>query len=205
MINDGVRGGLPSWTLTVLAKARQADPDYSRLLHGRRDDLGALWIRDSLDHGRWAVHTDTSGARATVSLPDGVEPVQIGRDFVLGLERDSLDVERLTLRSLQRPPDTGVGQGVEVEALPADPAIISALPSLLMVQEMHYVKHARYASSPDSLQLGTPLPFRLFILAGDARRWSAVAVDAATGVTCGLSVGWPAPVGWLDGTPFCGR
>ena len=205
IISDGIVEAVPSWISEVLAEARRSDVGFNRLFHGRRDDLGALWIRDSLDGRRWAVHTDTGAAQATVSLPANLEPLQIGRNFVLGLVRDSLDVERLQLHSLQRLADVAVAPSTGVAALPRDSAVLGALPALLMAQEVYYAKHAKYAASADSLQLSAPFPYRLFVLGGDSRHWSAVAVRTETGATCGLSVGWPAPIGWLDGTPVCGR
>ena len=84
-------------------------------------------------------------------------------------------------------------------------ALLAAFPNLLMAQELYYSSHAKYTANVDSLRLNPPFPYLLFFLGGDSHGWSAVAVRPATGASCGISVGSPAPLGWLDGTPFCGR
>lgn len=45
----------------------------------------------------------------------------------------------------------------------------------------------------------------LVLLSGDKRHWVGLLYHRATRTTCGVSVGFPAPDGWLDGTPFRGR
>jgi hypothetical protein len=88
----------------------------------------------------------------------------------------------------------------------ADTILIAAISTQLLVkQEMYYADRATYASHIDSLPGIFDGGVKPFVLWGDARRWAVVTVRKATGATCGVAVGWPAPAGWFDGTPFCGR
>jgi len=205
IVNDGVIEMVPSWVVEVLDSLRRHDPEFRRLIQARRDDQGALWVRDSLDKRNWAVYTEAGPPTATVILPSGLEPIHIGRDFVLGIVYDSLGVEELRVYPLSRPSTQAGSRALTPTRLPTDSTILTAFPNLLMAQELYYSSHARYAAQADSLSLRTPFPAHLFLLAGDARHWAAIAVRPESGATCGLSVGWPAPLGWLDGTPFCGR
>ena len=70
------------------------------------DDMGMLWVgsyRADASTTRLYHVYDTEGpllARATV--PAGVEALEIGSDYVLGITRDELDVERIVLLTLTR-------------------------------------------------------------------------------------------------------
>ena len=133
--------------------------------------------------------------------------LQAGAAFVLGLAKDSLDQDLLQLFRLER--DTPVipaGPAVRGAVHDADTALIAAISGqLLMKQEMFYADRASYASHIDSLPGIFDDGVKAFVLWGDARHWAAVTVRKATGATCGVSVGWPAPAGWFDGTAFCGQ
>ncbi len=205
MVVDGVIEPVPGWILTVLDSVRARDPQYARLIRAWHDDVGALWIRDSVNHQRWLVYRYPGPPTATVILPPKLEPLQIGDDFVLGLIQDSLGIEEIRVHSLQRSRPLGPAPTGTPTQVPSEQAMLQPFRDLLMAQEVYYSSHASYAASPDSLTVSTSFPGRLFLLAGDSRRWAGVSVRLETGVTCGLSVGWPAPLGWLDGSPFCGR
>jgi hypothetical protein len=56
------------------------------------DTVGIWDVFDA--EGRWIVE---------VSMPSGFSPRQIGADFVVGLTRDDLGVERIEVRLLERP------------------------------------------------------------------------------------------------------
>ena len=205
MVNDRTLSPVPTWVLAALDAARRTDPAFTRLILARRDDMGALWIRDAADETRWTVQSGPAGGAATVRLPSGLHPLQIGDNFILGLVRDTVGIEELRIHPLHRPSAVAVPAELAAPALPKDSTLLAALPNLLMAQEVYYSEHAKYAGHVDSLRLTAPFPYRLFILNGDSHHWSAVAVRRETGATCGLSVGTPAPLGWLDGNPFCGR
>ena len=71
------------------------------------DALGFLWIGEYLLPGESArTYTIVDGdgrAVGRVTMPVRTAPLDIGRDYVLGLTRDELDVEQLTVWTLRRP------------------------------------------------------------------------------------------------------
>jgi hypothetical protein len=78
-------------------------PEFAAL---KLDDDGNLWVRrygppwdPSPD---WDVHTADGAPLANVKLPQRFEPMHIGRDFVLGVRKDALDVEHVELYRLTR-------------------------------------------------------------------------------------------------------
>ena len=78
-------------------------PAYGPILMG---EAGDLWVgayaHPSQLSSRWDV-IDSGGAwLGSVEMPEGFRPLQIGGDWILGLSRDELDVERVELRSLTR-------------------------------------------------------------------------------------------------------
>jgi hypothetical protein len=78
-------------------------PAYGEILV---DDGGNLWVEEYRPPGdeqpRWFVF-DTSGRLlGTVETPKGLRIFQIGRDFVLGVMRDELDVEHVLVYPLLR-------------------------------------------------------------------------------------------------------
>lgn len=205
IIYDGLTDSVPSWVVVTLDTLRGADPGFIRLTQARRDDVGALWIRNSTDDRNWNVYLAPGSPAGEVTLPRGFEPLHIGNDFVLGITRDSLGLETVSLLRLSRvgsPPPAS--PAVTASAFP-DSTARRVLLNLMTAQEMYYSLHGRYADAVDSLSLTNPPPHRIFLLAGDRRHWTGIGVHPETGATCGVSVGLPAPVGWLDGTIHCGR
>lgn len=71
------------------------------------DALGFLWIGEYVLPGeRSRTYTVVGGdgrAVGRVNMPVRTTPLEIGRDYILGLTRDELDVERITVWSLRRP------------------------------------------------------------------------------------------------------
>lgn len=65
-----------------------------------------LWVRESNrvgDHrSRWSVFTAEGEFLGTLGMPPGIELLDIGADYVLGLRRDELDVEYVQLFQLRR-------------------------------------------------------------------------------------------------------
>ena len=103
----------------VSARWRVGSPEYVRehlpapdsipnVDHLVVDDLGMVWVG--------SYHADASAPRlyhvydaagpflARVTMPAGVEVLEIGADHVLGITRDDLDVERVVLLNLERSP-----------------------------------------------------------------------------------------------------
>jgi len=74
------------------------------------DDLGYLWVADYDDRirpaGAWSIYGPDGRLAARIRLPDGMQPYQAGEDFIVGLERDELDVEHLRVYRLIRAEST---------------------------------------------------------------------------------------------------
>lgn len=70
------------------------------------DRLGDLWIGETLLPGEnartWTVLDPDGRAIGRLTMPDRTFPIEIGADYVLGVTRDELDVESLTLWRLHR-------------------------------------------------------------------------------------------------------
>ena len=69
------------------------------------DDLN-LWVRECARVGdrasRWSVFTAAGELLGTLEMPSGLDPMDIGSDYVLGLRRDELGVEYVQLHRLHR-------------------------------------------------------------------------------------------------------
>jgi hypothetical protein len=70
------------------------------------DDAGNFWFADYDDRirtpGTWSVHDREGRLIARVRMPERFQPMHIGADFVLGVERDELDVEHVRLYRLRK-------------------------------------------------------------------------------------------------------
>lgn len=71
------------------------------------DDTGNLWVQEYRAAGnrgpaRWRVYDRRGFPLAYVSGPERFRPTDIGRDFVLGIRKDDLDVEHVELHELER-------------------------------------------------------------------------------------------------------
>jgi hypothetical protein len=101
--------GVPPQLRAQLAKRnpnvphRPTMPAFESLL---LDADSYLWVEQPRvtlgDPGRWDVFGPEGEWVTTVVTPPGFQVVQIGRDFLLGTARDSLDVERVRLYMLTR-------------------------------------------------------------------------------------------------------
>jgi hypothetical protein len=78
-------------------------PFYSRALG---DDAGNLWLREyDVPEGPepgWMIFDPEGRLLGTVTLPADFTPSHIGEDFVLGVWRDELDVERVRMYGLEK-------------------------------------------------------------------------------------------------------
>lgn len=72
------------------------------------DDPGMVWVAsyqaDPSAPRLYHLYDPEEGFLARAAMPPGVEVLEIGPDYVLGLTRDDLDVERVVLLSLDRSP-----------------------------------------------------------------------------------------------------
>ncbi|MDE2796535.1 MAG: hypothetical protein OXL34_17100 [Gemmatimonadota bacterium] len=72
------------------------------------DDLGTVWVgsyrADASATRLYHVYDPEGPFLVRVTMPAGVEVLEIGADYVLGITRDALDVERVVLLNLARNP-----------------------------------------------------------------------------------------------------
>lgn len=72
------------------------------------DHLGMVWVgsyrADASAPRLYHVYDPTGPLLARVTMPAGVEVLEIGADYVLGITHDELDVERIVLLNLDRNP-----------------------------------------------------------------------------------------------------
>lgn len=72
------------------------------------DEAGNLWLADYDDYirtpGTWSVHDADGRLIARVRMPERFQVMHIGTDFVLGVERDELDVEHVRLHRIVKTP-----------------------------------------------------------------------------------------------------
>lgn len=83
--------------------------------------------------------------------------------------------------------------------------MIADFRNIMTAQEAFYSEHGRYTAHGDSLGYTPASGAEVIILHGNSRRWAAVLYDRKSRTTCAVSVGFPAPGGWIDGSPFCGK
>lgn len=83
------------------AKFPETMPAFSDLAV---DAAGNLWVEDYSmdDDNRWDVFDPDGVWLGTVPLPPGLEPYEIGEDYVLGGVRDEFDVERVRLYRIDK-------------------------------------------------------------------------------------------------------
>ena len=102
--------------LGMLERLPRSDefPQIGGLMH---DDSGLLWVKiydppgDALwfgpalrprARGEWYLVRPDGEVPGTVRVPDGLIPLHIAGDRLVGIQRDALDVERLVVHALQR-------------------------------------------------------------------------------------------------------
>lgn len=72
----------------------------------KADPLGNLWVLDPSrpgdDRRHWVVFAPDGRALGAVETPPGLRVTEIGRDYVLGVWQDELDVEHVRLYALRR-------------------------------------------------------------------------------------------------------
>jgi len=209
IVASNTPGPAPEWTRVLLAGLPDA-PREAPVRNARFDDLGYLWVTDTLASNIWTIYADSGLAVGRVVLPAGFALLQAGDDFVLGVETGAMDQEIVRAYGLHRPAGLSVpGATPPAEFTRRDPALegrmLADVRGLLMAQEVFYSEHASYSAKADSLNVAMSSGAELVMLAGDRRHWAAVLYHRSTRTTCGLSVGAPTPAGWLDGMPFCGK
>lgn len=83
-----------------------APDSIPNICHLAVDDLGMVWVgsyrADASMTRLYHVYDAEGPFLARVTVPAGVEVLEIGADYVLGITRDDLDVERIVLLTLTR-------------------------------------------------------------------------------------------------------
>lgn len=209
VIRGAAGAPVPTWMLALLDSLPES-LSGSPTRQARIDDLGFLWVQDSAATRTWNVYANAGPAVGRVVLPAGFELIQEGKDFVLGRAKDSLDVELVRVYHLSRstnaaPPAAGPFGIIPASDRTAQSKLFTDVQGAMTAQEAFYSDHGAYTANRDSLGVMMSSGAELVLLAGDKQHWAGLLYDKATRTTCGVSVGFPAPDGWLDGTVFCGR
>jgi 6-bladed beta-propeller len=86
-----------------LLPARETHPAFVSL---QTDDAGNLWVEESRlpwEPPLWTVFDPAGRLLGSLELPDSFRPTHFGEDFVLGVARDELEVNRVRLYDLEKP------------------------------------------------------------------------------------------------------
>ncbi len=85
----------------------EAYPAYAPEIH--LDDAGNLWIREvtrpGISASEWSVFSTDGAFLGTLAMPPLLDVLEIGGDYVLGVERDALGVEYVKKYRLDRRAD----------------------------------------------------------------------------------------------------
>lgn len=191
-------------------------------------DAGHLWVSSwtSSDAAvEWTVHDLTGSPVARLETPARFEVHDVGQDWLLGVGRDSLDVQYVRLYELDRR-GSPYDPSALAAAVAAEPVrrvstplfrplkgdsiahISSALKFMASYQEMHYSEHFRYASNVDSLgtarsSFELPESVEAQILRAGSDGWAARFVDVEDGRGCMLTYGRFTLVGIPNGSVLC--
>ncbi|NOT07973.1 MAG: hypothetical protein HOP28_07180 [Gemmatimonadales bacterium] len=209
IVESNVPGQAPRWAVAVLERLPDAQPG-APVRRARFDNSGLLWVTDSVSSNRWTVWADSARAVARVTLPPGLALLEAGTDFVLGVEHDAVGREIVRAYDLTRSaPLVFPPPAAEPFPLPGNPAaearVKSHLRNLVVAQEVHYGEHGHYTAAADSLVIKADSDIEVLILEADGRHWAVVLYERTSKTTCGISIGFPPPPGWLDGVIVCGR
>jgi hypothetical protein len=165
----------------------------------------------------WSVYDLDGRPLARVTTPARFDLHEIGRDYLLGVGRDDLDVEYIQLYRLEGAAAAPTRRlaGPDTTSVPARKAVAEevlttlrgTLRMLMSHQEVYYSNpKSNYSYALDLKQLDkweTPKGVTLYIVTAGTTGWSALVTDNATGAMCGTSVGTHTPVGWTSGIVAC--
>jgi hypothetical protein len=190
----------------------------------RVSPYGQLWVRERNEpdapHIGWRVHDMNGLPIGHVDLPARFEVLDFGPDYLLGRNRDEMDVEYVQLLGIE-PPNVPRERFV-FTASPADTlrplsadsaleeqrrAMRGSLRMLNNQQEIFYStpeNQYRYATHVSQMpEYEVPDGVAIRMVTANERGWSAVAVDHASGMMCGMAIGVETPAGWLPGVVAC--
>lgn len=213
--------GFEAWGALEMA-ARGADVRSARApAEIRLDDEGRLWVFPAPSAAESSLRVlDLEGAeRAVLPLPDRFEPLAVDEHEVIGVWRDSLDVEHLRAYAIEGA-DGWTGSGAagsvvadsddsDAGAAPAEaPEIVAHFRNIAIAQEMQYPGTGSYttdlAALAEAWDFDLPSGLRVDFLAAGPTGWWGRLIDMETGAGCTLVYGAFLPVeGLATGTPAC--
>lgn len=229
---DGGRPGRRAGVARILSKLPPPDTAASYRYVKVAED-GRLWITGELppwpDGTMWAVREPDGSLRAEVETPPRFLPFRIDGERVLGVRTDSLDVERVSVLPLRKPPGSPPGPGrsallvsgpepIRADGIPAEAlaSVRGLVRMLTSLQEMHYGRSVEngggtYSTSLEALveagegrlRLEIPEGSRAEILSADSRHWIGETVHKPTGTHCVMSMRAPGMVGVPPGRALC--
>jgi hypothetical protein len=185
-------------------------------------DDGLLWTTPTSGEPdspiSWSIYHPEGRLVATLETPAKFKPFEIGSDYILGVQRDALNVEFVTRHALVR----GVGDttGPGLAALRGKgPAVYPVIPeeafeevrlaqrTLATMQEIYYSNNYGYTARLDSVEATRlryrngaldPIPeqLRTAIVVADERGWVGIFMHRPSGAVCAVGTGASAPPGW---------
>jgi len=100
-LNERMARAQPLWrNLLAQVALPQTKPAYGRVLIG---DDGTLWVAEFDDERSWSVFDAEGRFLGVVRVPEEGRVAQIGRDYILGVWRDAMEIERVHLYGLVKP------------------------------------------------------------------------------------------------------
>ena len=197
------RALMPAWTPPLLQRLADSLPE---IRHAFLDETSLLWVNTDTEGRGWQAYTQAE-AVGRITLPASMRPTQFRADAIVGVQTDSLGLERVVVHALVRP------SGIAPDRTPAPAfspdsaarfALIAAMRTSVVAQEMQYANGMSYTMSADSLKVEMPAGARFKVLEANTRGWSGVGYFTATGYSCGMIVGGRVPRGWREGEVRCG-
>jgi hypothetical protein len=194
---------VPAWTPPLLQRLADSLPE---MRFGFLDETSVLWVNTDAEARSWQAYAGAD-AVGRVTLPADLRPTQFLSNGIVGVQTDSIGLERVVVHTLMRP------SGITPDRTPATPmapdstarfALTAAMRTSVMSQEMHYATAGSYTARTDSLNVAMPEGARFLVLDANDRGWRGVGYFTATGFSCGMIVGGIAPRGWSEGAVRCG-
>lgn len=198
-------------TAAAIARIVQSSDTPNDGLIVRQSHSGHLWVAPIFSATRWAVY-DAGGQKSAqfqfatplrLMWADGqnVLGVTLDEDSVPTIVGGKLPAPLATVRRrppLQRtaPAPTPPGTS-QVEA-----RLGRVLRGLVGPQEMVYSELGQYTSDFSDLKRPVSATEHVRFIEATKRGWLAIAIDAATGVTCAMGVGLT-PAAWNEAEPYC--
>jgi hypothetical protein len=194
---------VPVWTPPLLQRLSDSLPE---LRFGFLDETSLLWVNTDADARVWQAYAGAEPI-GRVTLPRDMRPTQFLSDVIVGVQTDSLGLERVVVHALTRPSGIAPDLTPAASLAPDSTArynLTAAMRTSVMAQEMQYANGMSYTMRVDSLKLEMPAGTRFKVLEANNRGWSGVGYVTTTGFSCGMIVGGRVPRGWSEGEVRCG-